>query len=343
MGEDPSAEDWLPECEQADVLVFATHPDDEVLFLGGAIADLADRGYSVQVVHMMNYSVSDPVREPERLNGIWALGVRNLPVAGRFDASYKDGLMLFDGTIVGNDALTEYCAEMIRRFRPLVVITQDFGGEYGHIRHKLLAAAVAEAVDNSGAPSFCPDSAEEYGAWQPLKSYFHLYDKGRISLDLRRPLESQGGRTAVEVAADAYLKHESQQWCWFYVSDDPEDPKASQINCAEFGLYQTQVGPDTEGVNDMMEHVTGYAEQARIEEERRREEEEAARLAEEQRQAEEARLAEEAAAAEAYARRLEELQRVEVKKKKLIVAATVVAATTLFALILVNIRRKERS
>ena len=31
MGEDPSAEDWLPECEQADVLVFATHPDAGML------------------------------------------------------------------------------------------------------------------------------------------------------------------------------------------------------------------------------------------------------------------------------------------------------------------------
>jgi LmbE family N-acetylglucosaminyl deacetylase len=274
--DDPAPEDWLPECEKADVLVFATHPDDEVLFLGAAIADLADRGYSVEVVHMMNYSKSHPVREQERQNGIWALGVRNTPVAGRFDASYPDGLMLFDGTIVDNTALTEYCAEMIRRFKPLVVITQDFNGEYGHIRHKLLAAAVAEAVDNSGDPDFFPASADEYGAWQPLKSYFHLYDKGRITLDLRRPLESRDGLTAVEVAAAAYLKHESQQWCWFYVSDDPEDPKAAQINCAEFGLYQTQVGPDTEGVNDMMEHVTSYEEQERIAAEAERARQEAA-------------------------------------------------------------------
>ena len=280
----PMPEDWLPECEKADVLVFATHPDDEVLFLGAAIADLCDRGYTVQVVHMMNYSKSHPVREQERLNGIWALGVRNLPVAGRFNAEYPDGLMLFDGTIVDNSALTEYCAEMIRRFKPLVVITQDFDGEYGHIRHKLLAAAVAEAVDFSGDPDFCPVSASEYGVWQPLKSYFHLYEKNRITLDLRRPLESMDGRTAVQVAKDAYLKHESQQWCWFYVSDDPEDRHAAEINCAEFGLYQTQVGPDTEGRGDMMEHITSYAEQERLAadamqaaEEKRRQDLEAAR------------------------------------------------------------------
>lgn len=333
---DPKPEDWLPECEKADVLVFATHPDDEVLFLGGAIADLTDRGYSVQVVHMMNYSLSHPVREQERMNGIWALGVRNLPVAGRFNAQYKDGLMLFDGTIVDNSALTEYCAEMIRRFKPLVVITQDFNGEYGHLRHKLLAAAVAQAVDGSADPDFCPESAEQYGVWDVSKAYFHLYGEGRITLDLRKPLASFDGRSALQVAKDAYLKHESQQWCWFYVSDDPEDEHAAEINCAEFGLYRSTVGPDTPGAGDMMEHILTDAQREQLAAE-------AARQAAEKtsRQLEEAREKSERLQAEWQAKRAEaaRLKQAAENRRRLIAGCAAAAAAA--ALCLICTRKKR--
>ena len=58
------------------------------------------------------------------------------------------------------------------------------------------------------------------------------------------------GMTAVEVATAAYKRHVSQQWCWFYVSDD------YQYSCAEFGLYRTLVGADTE--NNMLENIKTY-------------------------------------------------------------------------------------
>jgi len=276
--QDPS-HNWLPPCERADILVFATHPDDEILFMGGAIATYAAQGLQVQVVHMMNYETAHPEREQERLDGLWTLGVRHLPLAGRFDASYQKGLMI-DGEVVGNNAvgdpaLTEYAAEMIRRFKPQIVITHDLDGEYGHIRHKMLAAAVAEAVQQTMEEDFCPESAAEYGVWDVPKTYLHLYDENRIFLDLHSPLGGeQGEKTAIELAAEAYKKHVSQQWCWFYVSDDVNDPKSEQINAAIFGLFRSTVGPDSG--NDMTEHIVGYDEQERIAAE------EAARLAEEE-------------------------------------------------------------
>jgi len=78
------------------------------------------------------------------------------------------------------------------------------------------------------------------------------------------------------VAVEAYKKHVSQQWCWFYVSDDYE------YSIADFGLYRTTVGTDTG--NDLMEHLTSYAEQeraARLEAERLAQEEAAQKAAEE--------------------------------------------------------------
>ena len=258
---------WEPQPEKADVLVFATHPDDDVLFLGGAIATLADnKDLTVEVVHLMGYFNKTTVREHERMHGLWALGVKQYPQTGRFDAAHE-GYRLYSGEWKGFFAITEYVTEMIRRFKPQIVITQDLGGEYGHIRHQRLAAAVADAVEKSMDASFCPESAEMYGTWDVQKTYLHLYGENKIVLDLRQPLEGLGGKTALQAAKDAYKKHVSQQSGWFYVTDDPNDPRSDEINAAYFGLYRTTVGPDNG--NDMTEHIVSYAQQERAAEEQR--------------------------------------------------------------------------
>ena len=252
---------WEPQPEKADVLVFATHPDDDVLFLGGAIATLAENtDLKIEVVHLMGYFNKTTVREHERMNGLWALGVRQYPQTGRFDAAHE-GYRLYSGEWKGFFAITEYVTEMIRRFKPQIVVTQDLNGEYGHIRHQRLAHAVADAVGKSMDPTFCPNSAAEYGVWDVQKTYLHLYGENKIVLDLRQPLKCVGGKTALQAAKDAYKKHVSQQSGWFYVTDDPDDPRASEINAAYFGLYRTTVGPDSG--NDMTEHIVSYAQQER--------------------------------------------------------------------------------
>ena len=79
-------------------------------------------------------------------------------------------------------------------------------------------------------------------------------------MNLRLPLSRMGNRTSIEVQTAAYKKHVSQQWCWFYVSDDYE------YSCADFGLYRTTVGNDSG--NDMLENITTYEEQEKIEKEK---------------------------------------------------------------------------
>ena len=56
------------------------------------------------------------------------------------------------------------------------------------------------------------------------------------------------------MAQAGYLTHESQQWCWFYVSDSYE------YSCAEFGLFRSLVGPDVIG-GDFMENLVPYDQQ----------------------------------------------------------------------------------
>ncbi len=279
---------WEPACENADFLVFSTHSDDEILFLGGVLATYAgEQKLDVQLCYLTHYYTGPymaPIREHEKLDGIWASGVRNYPVNGPFEDLYCSDLNSAM-SVYNYEEVAAWTTEMARRFRPLVMVTQDFNGEYGHGGHMLLAKAVADAADHSSEESFYPESVTEYGAYDVPKTYFHLYTENPITLDLRQPLSNFGGKTAVEVASEAYKKHVSQQWCWFYVTDDENDPKSAQINCAKFGLYRSTVGADTG--NDMLEHLTTYEEQAEIAAAEAARAEEEARLAEEQKKLEE--------------------------------------------------------
>lgn len=258
---------WQPSCEEADFLVFSTHSDDEILFFGGVLATYAgEQNLNVQVVYMTNYWNGLRIREHEKLDGIWESGVKNYPVNMPFDDIYAESLAGAESVYSYNDIL-ECATEQIRRFKPNIIITHDFDGEYGHGGHMILAKAVAEAAEKSKDAEFCSESAGTYGTWDTPKTYLHLYSENQITMDLRVPLEKMEGRTALEVAADAYLKHVSQQWCWFYVSDDYE------YSCADFGLYRSTVGVDTG--NDMLENIITKAEQARLEEEALAEQEKA--------------------------------------------------------------------
>ena len=127
----------------------------------------------------------------------------------------------------------------------------------------LLAKAVCEAADNSGTASFKQESADKYGAWDVPKTYIHLYGENKSEDGFKTAaFKYVKSRTAIDVAKDAYLPGiiVSQQWCWFYVSDEYE------YSCADFGLYRSTVGTDTG--NDMLENVTHTDEEKkRIEEE----------------------------------------------------------------------------
>lgn len=241
---------WEPPHERADILLISSHADDEILFMGGIIPTYVPQGARVQVAYMTEFWSTTPVREHEKLDGLWTDGLRNYPVCGNFKDIYVESLADAEKKY-DLDELTTYVASIIDRFQPQIVVTHDFKGEYGHGFHQITAKAVAAALDCSNVVV--------------SKAYFHLYPENAIHMDLNVPIESMGGKTALEIAKEAYLQHKSQQWCWFYVSD------TYKYSCANFGLYQTTVGVDEN--NSMLEHVVLYAEQERIAEEERLEQE----------------------------------------------------------------------
>ncbi len=289
VGEVPDfVQQWEEPLEACDILLLPTHADDEHLFMGGVAPTYIDRGLTVQVAYMVNHN-TEPYRPHELLNGLWEAGVTNYPVIPHFGDYYSESLAHAE-TIYPRDEIIDYQVGLLRQFTPKIVIAHDFAGEYGHGAHMLNTDCLTEAVHLAADSEYIHENGRE--VWDTDKIYVHLYDENSILLDVDTPLESYGGRTAFEVAKDAYAKHLSQHWTYFSVTTD------GAHNIREYGLYYSKVGLDSG--NDMTENITTHAEDEAAElalikaeeEAKKAAEAEAARLAAEQKAALEAAKAE---------------------------------------------------
>lgn len=266
-----SVQIWQPPCEDdTDILVFSTHADDEILFLGGVLTNYGgEQGLNVQVAYMCDFFLTEPVRQHEELDGLWECGITHYPVNGGFMDLYSLDLETAM-TQYDYDDIVSYAVSSIRRFKPLVCVSQDFNGEYGHGNHRIYAKAVADAVNSSANTDFNEESADTYGIWDVPKTYYHLYDSHTILLDVDSPLDRFNGDTSVDVLKRAFKKHVSQISYSFNVMDNGYAKTYwGNYNSRSFGLYRTNVGYDTG--NDMMENVMAIHKE--------REEKKAAKLA----------------------------------------------------------------
>lgn len=280
-GETPSfVQKWLPPLEDgADLLLLATHGDDDQLFFAGLLPHYSwYKDYRVQVAYLTDHRNLTSQRVHEMLNGLWAVGVTAYPVFGTFAdfrIDSKEGTYQhYESLGTTRDELLSFVTEQLRRFKPLVVVTHDFNGEYGHGMHQVYADLLAKSLDISGDESVFPELAEKYGAWEVQKAYFHLYGENQIVMDFDTPQDCFDGLSAFQVTQKyGYPCHVSQQYTWFtqWINGySGEITKASQIktyNPCEYGLYYSSVGEDV-NKNDMFENVVTYAEQERIAQEK---------------------------------------------------------------------------
>ena len=130
------------------------------------------------------------------------------------------------------DAVTLSLVRIFRQHRPLVVFTHDVNGEYGHWQHKVVSASTVEACKLAADESYDPASAAEFGVWEVKKCYLHLYAEDPLVLDVNAPLVSFGGKSALEVAREAFLKHGSQQTGRFRVQADWDPYPISRLGMA---------------------------------------------------------------------------------------------------------------
>ena len=136
----------------ADLLLLATHGDDDQLFFAGLLPYYAKaKGYRVQVAYLTDHRNLTKARTHEMLNGLWAVGVTAYPVFGSFaDFRIDDLAGTYDEYAnqgVSKDMLQKFVVEQLRRFKPLVVVGHDLKGEYGHGMHMVYADLLTKGLD----------------------------------------------------------------------------------------------------------------------------------------------------------------------------------------------------
>ncbi len=228
---------WEPTPEKSDLLFVVAHPEEELLYLGGAIPYYAVERGRTAAVALMSYA--NTTRRSEFLNGLWSMGYRQYPVIGSFKTAKAKGVKSAYKTIDksnGEKVLLRWLGGVISATRPEVIIGPDEGGEGGNGQRMMLADACRKAFSQ----------AED---WQPKKLYLHLYGSSRITFDWTAPMENLGNRTGMGLAYYAYLFHKTQ--------DDQEKSvyrEGIKYQNNVFGLAESRVGEDQQHT-DFLENI----------------------------------------------------------------------------------------
>ena len=275
-----------PQPEKAVLMVIHAHPDDEGIFFGGALPYYTQvkRVPTVLVDMTTGWLNSDGsqtgnslTREAELREVAWRYGLRNEPIFAFFQQTnwqmpiseswdrWADYVTDHDDIAVGQRMAARYLAEQIRLYRPDVIATHDFGGEYGHPDHKALAYATAAAWDlaagnsstiNDGvtAPVTISPDGIAGDSWQAKKLYIHYYGQNRLFHDYWEDITidttgngspDQTPRQVANYAMQAYPSQGTPKVATVY------DPMANGGNSWDsypsewWGLYATAVGSDT--------------------------------------------------------------------------------------------------
>ncbi len=255
VGDKPDwVQDWQPTVEKADIMFVSTHPDDELIFFGGAIPTYdTEMGHNVVVAY---YTRSNPTRSSELLNGLWYMGVRNYPVIGTFgDKMYRSLEKSYAHAGGGSEnqgrkKVNAWFVELYRKYKPEVVVTHDIDGEYKHGMHMIVSDAAYNAMAIAANEDELTDLTVAYGTWEVKKLYRHLGTENTIKMDWSVPLASMNGATGLELADEAYkLFHKTQA-----TSGQSVMTTGLEYDNSLFSLVHTTVGPDV-NKNDFLENI----------------------------------------------------------------------------------------
>lgn len=238
---------WQPTEEKADILFLSTHPDDELIFFGGAIPTYAVEQQRKVVVAY--FTRSNTTRSSELLNGLWHMGVRTYPVIGNFKDSYAKSLKAAYKSAGGKGKVNEWIVGLYRQYKPEVVVTQDTNGEYGHKQHMMIADAAQNCIALAANEDEFTASTIAYGTWQVKKLYLHLYPENQITFDWTVPLKSMNGATGIELAEEAYTLHKTQASSGMSVTET-----GTKYDNRVFGLAFTTVSEDVRK-DDFLENI----------------------------------------------------------------------------------------
>ena len=149
-------DDGVPPGGRCRLLGVFAHPDDETFCAGGTFARYAGQGAEIMVVSATrgqagqirdaaagNRRTIAAVREAELRLACERLGVTRVRCLDHVDGTLADA---------GFSALVEEVAEVIREFRPDIVITFGPDGGYGHPDHVTISAVTTAACQRAAGP-----------------------------------------------------------------------------------------------------------------------------------------------------------------------------------------------
>lgn len=149
-----------------DVLIFAAHPDDAELSMGGTIAKLANLGHKVGIIDLTKGELgtrgSAETRKLEAENASHILSV-----------AYRDNLGLKDGSIKFSDDYLKKIIVKIRKHKPKLVFAPYFNDR--HPDHIGASQLVKEAFFFSGLPKI--ETEENDGIqipYRPQKLFYYM-------------------------------------------------------------------------------------------------------------------------------------------------------------------------
>lgn len=223
------------------ILAIHAHPDDEASKGAATMARYVSEGHRVMVLtctggergDILNPAMDKPgvkeniraVREEEMAASVAALGVEHRWL-GYVDSGLPEGdplPPLPEGcfALVDNDEATAKVVEIIREFKPHVIITYDENGGYPHPDHLKVHEISMLAWDLAGDADYKPELGTP---WEPLKLYYtHGFIRQRLQMfhDL---LVAEGKPSPYEEILQRWKAHQG----------DIMLRVTTQVECAEF-------------------------------------------------------------------------------------------------------------
>ena len=246
--------------EKLRLMTVHAHPDDESSKGAASLAKYVAEGHEVMVVtctggergSILNPGMDQPgvaenmteIRREEMAEAAKILGVEHRWL-GYVDSGLPEGdpkPPLPEGcfALVPLEESTGTLVEIIREFRPHVLITYDENGGYPHPDHIRCHEVSVAAFDAAGDPERYPDRGEP---WQPVKLYYsHGFSRAKI-LKIHEALLARGQ----ESPYDEWLAN------WKDDRPDPDDRVTTRVECGEYFevrnrallAHRTQIDPNS--------------------------------------------------------------------------------------------------
>lgn len=246
--------------EKLRLMAVHAHPDDESSKGAATMAKYVAEGHEVMVVTLtggergsiLNPAMDRPdvlenmteFRRQEMAEAARILGVQHRWL-GYVDSGLPEGdpmPPLPDGcfALVPLEEATEKLVEVVREWRPHVIVTYDENGGYPHPDHIKCHEVSVAAFDAAGDPDRFPSAGDP---WTPLKLYYsHGFSRKRL-------------QTMHDAMLDRGLESPYTEWLEKWDPDKPDtaDRVTSRVECGEYfpvrddalRAHATQIDPNS--------------------------------------------------------------------------------------------------